>query len=160
MWPEHSSFLAESEPSSKDVVLIISIEDYLYVSDYRGANANAKAWKLWFEQAKGVPEDRLFFLKNEKATRKNIRKSWKAITKKLGKKGRLWVVYLGYGSSHKDRAFLIPSDTKLKKNSPRKNGWYWKELQKYLKKNEEVHAVAFLDACFANNGITASLILS
>ena len=152
MWPEHDSFLAEGQSQSEDIVLIVSINDYLYVSDFPGAKQNAKAWKLWFTQAKGIPEERIFFLENEQATQKNIKNTWKTITKKLGKKGRLWIVYLGYGSSHKEEAFLIPSDTSLKKNAPRKNGWYWKNLHKYLDKNEEVHAIAFLDACF--NGKT------
>ncbi|MEC7984722.1 MAG: formylglycine-generating enzyme family protein [Myxococcota bacterium] len=148
MWPKHDVFVAESQPSSEDVVFIISINDYLYVSDFPGAKPNAKAWKKWFEQSKGIPEDRLFFLENENATRKNIDKTWKKITKTIGKKGRIWFVYLGYGSSHKEQAFIIPSDTSLKKNAARKSGWYWNNIQRYLEKNEEVEVIAFLDACF------------
>ena len=149
MWPAHESFQTSEKLGQDDVALIISIEDYLYVSDYRGAKENGQDWKRWFLEGRGLSPERVFFLEDAQATQKNMVQTWKKVTKALGKKGRLWFVFLGYGSSFKNQAYLITADTTLKKNHVRKNGWAWKNMQELLKKQKEVEVVAILDACFS-----------
>lgn len=149
MWPTHKDFVSSEQLGTQDVVVIVSIEDYLYVRDYRGAKENGQDWKRWFLESRGVQAERLFFLEDVEATKKNLDKTWKTATKMLGKQGRLWFVFLGYGSSFKEKPFLITADTTLKKNHVRKNGWAWSNIHTLLKKNEDIEAVAIMDACFS-----------
>ena len=116
MWPEHRTFTSSEQVGTEDVAIVVSIEDYLYVRDYRGARENGQDWKRWLEESRGIPSERLFFIEDAQATKKNIEQTWKKATKILGKKGRLWFVFLGYGSSFKGKPFLITADTTLKKN--------------------------------------------
>jgi formylglycine-generating enzyme required for sulfatase activity len=149
MWPAHGSFQVPEQLGSEDVALIISIEDYLYVRDFRGAKENGQDWKRWFLESHGVSPERLFYLEDGEATKKNIEKTWKKVTKSLGKKGRLWFVFLGYGSSFKEEALLITADTPLKKNAVRKNAWAWKNVHSLLKKQKDVEVIAIMDSCFS-----------
>ena len=149
MWPEHRTFTSSEQVGTEDVAIVVSIEDYLYVRDYRGARENGQDWKRWLEESRGIPSERLFFIEDAQATKKNIEQTWKKATKILGKKGRLWFVFLGYGSSCKGKPFLITADTTLKKNHVQKNGWDWKNIHNLLKKNEDIEAIAIMDACFS-----------
>ena len=52
MWPKHKDFASSEQIGSEDVAIVISIEDYLYVRDYRGAKENGQDWKRWLEESR------------------------------------------------------------------------------------------------------------
>ena len=82
-----------------------------------------------------------------------MHKQPRRILSKRGSKRRKFSVkvvcglFFANGSSSKEKPFLITADTTSKKSC--KNGWDWQNIHKLLKKNEDIEAIAIMDACFS-----------
>ena len=61
--------------TSKDVALIVSIEDYAHLPDIPNAQYNGLDWYRYFNQTRKIPADKILWLDDTTATSTEIRKS-------------------------------------------------------------------------------------
>ena len=132
LWPDYKPLVAPTELGEYDSALVISIEDYLYLPDYRGAEVSADTWKKWLAESRGIPMERIQHLSETEATKENIEKALKSMGKVTPKRGTFWIIYIGHGGAYKGQALLIPSDMEPTKKGIKKGQFAWEELQKWL----------------------------
>lgn len=112
-WPDISNPIEQPSAQSADYVLVISIEDYELLSPVRNASVTAEAWTNYFAQTQGVPAEQITWLSNADATKGQISAQLKRLSKKVGKQGKLWVVFIGHGITMYDdgTGAILPYET-------------------------------------------------
>ena len=109
-WPSIEQSTYQSTLGENDRVVLISLEEYKNLEDVRNASKNAAEWHTYFTQTLGVPNSHVVLLENANASRSKILASLEKSAKKLSKKGKLWVVYIGHGITTFDteQAAILP----------------------------------------------------
>jgi len=127
----------------------VGIEDYTYLPDVVGAAANAKDWKRWLEETRGV--DAVKLLTDAEATRNTIMAAVEAASQLVGDEGTLWFVFIGHGapSAGKDDGVLVGVTAQQRVLDFYPNTIANTELTETLERGKQAHTVVVLDACFA-----------
>ncbi len=147
-WPELYTPTASTAPQPGDVAVVVGIEDYDHLLDVPGAEAAARAWHRWFDQALGVPGDQLELLLGAEATAEAMASAVTEAALEVGAGARVWFVYIGQASPSCDGrdALLFASNA-----GPEAAGFYhgaftWSSLEGLLDMGSHGSAVVLIDA--------------
>ncbi len=141
---------------SKDVALLIAIEDYAEAQDIPGALKNAQDWDAWLRKARGVR--RVKRLINNDATREEILAAAEGLARQAQPGGRVWVIFIGHGapSQDGDDGILVGWDAQQTARSLQANSVTRSELIAALD-GPQAETVLVLDACFSGKTSTGDL---
>lgn len=150
-WPSLSDNLATHPTNPLDAALLIGVEDYAFVPDIAGAEANLNDWYAWLRKEQGIPLDKVLLLKNGDATREGILDALAAARAKAPPGGTLWVVFVGHGAPSKDGSdgLLLGADVQQTSKSLEARGVKQQELLRALQGGPQARTVLVLDACFS-----------
>ena len=149
-WPEISKPLPPSYDGRGDSAIIISIADYDKIPDIPNANKNSKDWYTWLTKTKGLSPSRVHLIENEFATKENIISTTKKVSKTAVAGGKVWYVFIGYGtisSNGRDR-ILIGSDSRPNIQSIYERGISQREIVTILETGRQTKTIAIIDANF------------
>lgn len=135
--------------ASRDVAVIIAIEDYAFLPDVPGAIENANAWETYLRQAKGFGE--VFVLTDKQAPIEEIRRFTAQAVAAAPEGGALWFVFIGHGAALKDGTdgALIGMDAQQTIESIGSRSIPRKELLATLERGKQAQTVVVLDTCFS-----------
>lgn len=138
--------------SSKDVAVIIAIEDYAFLPDVPGAVDNANAWENYLRKSKGFGE--VFVLTDKQAPIEEIKRFTDQAVAAAPAGGQLWFVFIGHGAALKDGSdgALIGMDAQQTIESIGSRSLPRKELLASLNKGKQAQTVVVLDTCFSGRG--------
>jgi len=151
-WPALSEPPTPEAGGSADAALLIGIEDYVFLPDIPGAEANIRDWYSWLKKTRGVPTVKV--LAGADATRERIIAEAKRATGRVEEGGTLWVVFVGHGAPSKDGkdGILVGSDANLSPDSLYDRSVLRSDLVEILDTNGAEHqTVVLLDACFSGH---------
>jgi hypothetical protein len=150
-WPNLSRPAPKVGGGEKDVVVIVGIEDYAHVANIPGAEQNAADWYRYMVKTRAVPSDRVTLLVDEDATREEMRIAAEEAARLVGKRGKLWFIFIGHGApaASGDDGLLIGFDAQQKARSLTSRSLKRSELIEVLEgsRAKQIHVV--LDACFS-----------
>ena len=160
-WPSLEAPPYQDQIAPKDRVLIISLEDYAYLSDIRNASQNALEWKNYFLETLGVPSKNIILLENENATRNKIKQAVSKSSKKLSRQGRLWIIYIGHGATSfkGDSGLILPYHTESTAKSVYENGLSLETIQE-LNDPANSRTIAIFDCSFNGKDRSGAPIVS
>ena len=96
-WPE-LEISGSGTLNPNDVALIVSIEDYAYVPNVRGAGQNAADWQKYFSDKQGIPPANIQWLQNGEATKEKLQSAVLSSVERTKSGGQLWFVFIGHGA--------------------------------------------------------------
>lgn len=134
---------------SKDVAVIVAIEDYAFLPPVRGAVANGNDWETFFRRGLGVST--VHVVSNRAATNDEMRRFAAMAAKDVGKGGTVWFVFIGHGAPDAERAdgILVGMDAQQTTTSLVTRGLLQQELLEILGKGKQKQTVLVVDACFS-----------
>ncbi|MBI5623778.1 MAG: SEL1-like repeat protein [Elusimicrobia bacterium] len=150
-WPDLSRPAQRVGGGEADAAVLVGIEDYAFVPDVAGAEANAKAWFDYLTETRGVPPQNVRLLTGMDATAGEIMDAVLSAGAKAGRKGTLWFVFVGHGAPAKDGqdGLLVAVDAQQKAKSLERYSVRRSELLKALGKSQVGAIRVILDACFS-----------
>lgn len=151
-WPDVGAALEGGDADGQgDAALLIGIEDYAFVPDIEGAEANLNDWYTFLRKSRGVPQASIITLRNQQATREEILDAAQVVAKKARAGGTLWLVFIGHGAPAPDgsEGLLIGVDVQQQARSLAARGVGQHELLALFEKGKQKKVVAVLDACFS-----------
>lgn len=156
-WPEFTEWPA-AQASSKDVAVIIAIEDYAFLPDVPGAVANASAWESYFRNSRGMSE--VYVLTNQQASAEEIKRFAAQAVQNADAEGSLWFIFIGHGAALKDGSdgALIGMDAQQTVVSIGARSIPRSELVSQLEKGKQAQTVVILDACFSGRDPQGNLL--
>lgn len=147
IWPDISSPIPNIvENSSNDSALIIAIEKYTHIHKVEGAVQNGNDWHQYFRVSANIPEERIGYILNESAGKTAILQKARQLSESTPKEGKIWLIYIGHGATHKNEAIFLGVDTRATVNSFDEQLTQL-ELINILKEEHDV--IAFIDTCFS-----------
>lgn len=150
-WPDLSRPAAPVGGGEHDYAVVVGIQDYAHVAKIPGAQRNAVDWYRYLVKTIGVPSDRVALLLDEDATREEIQLAVEDASRRIGRKGRLWFVFIGHGapSTGGDDGLLVGFDAQQKARSLAARSLRRSDLIEALEESraDQIHVV--LDACFS-----------
>ena len=158
LWPE-LTLPKESTPSPKDVAIIVSIEDYAFVSDIPGANRNGQDWYRYFTETRQIPPDQIRWLKDTHGSKERIYTSALEITDMTSEEGSLWFVFVGHGAPSEDGAdgFLVGVDAQQDAEGLYSRSISQEKVLSLLEAGKQQDTIAIIDACFSGSSKEGSL---
>lgn len=150
VWPRIAQ-VKEIGGGARDAAIIVAAERYLFVPHVEGAARNGVAWFQYFANARGVPLERIAFLRNAQASVERIRKQAQRVASLVEPGGTLWFVFIGHGAAAKDGkdGVLVGVDAQQNADSLYARSLPRSELLALLKQTKAEQVVAVLDACFS-----------
>jgi hypothetical protein len=150
-WPDLSIPKSAFQKNTKDVALIVSIQDYAYVSDVRGASKNATDWQTYFADVQGIPTDKIIWLQDGEATKEKIEAAAMGVAKMTEEEGKLWFVFVGHGAPSKsgNDGMLVLADAQQDPQSLYSRSMSQEWLLKTLEDGKHTETIAVIDACFS-----------
>ncbi|MFA6315857.1 MAG: hypothetical protein WC943_00405 [Elusimicrobiota bacterium] len=150
-WPDLSAPARPVGGGAGDAAVIVGIEDYAFVPDVPGAEANAKAWFDYLTATRGTPPQNIRLLTGMDATRDEILDAVHAAAAKAGPSAALWFVFVGHGAPAKDGkdGLLVAVDAQQKAKSLERYSLRRGELLKALSLSKAGSIQVILDACFS-----------
>ncbi len=147
-WPNLDKPPTVAPTTTKDVAVIVAIEDYLLLPDVPGAVQNANDWEVFLRQGLKVKD--VHVLANQDATREGILKFAKIAANDVGKGGTIWWVFIGHGAPTVDGkdGILVGMDAQQTAESLQARGVRQNELLASLE-SESNNTVVLLDACYS-----------
>ncbi len=159
-WPS----LASSEKSfrttpSNDSALVISVEDYAFVSDVVGATSNARDWYRYFVENGGMSASHVFQIRDSNATREQILQALEKAARSVREGGKLWVVFIGHGAPVKvgdsdPEGAIVAVDAQQSLASISTRSVRQSEIVSTIEHAGGPRAVVVLDACFSGHDRT------
>lgn len=150
-WPDLSRPASTVGGGERDYAVIVGIGEYAHVASIPGAKRNAVDWYRHLVKTVGVPSDRVSLLLDEDATREEIELAAEEAASRVGRKGRLWFVFIGHGApaAAGDDGLLIGFDAQQKARSLSARSLRRSALLETLEgsRADAIHVV--LDACFS-----------
>jgi len=148
-WPDLSTPPAAQGGGEGDAALLIAIEDYLFLPDVYGANDNARDWRSWLRETRGVRSIKV--LADHTATREAIIDEVRRAASRVGEGGTLWLLFIGHGAPSQDGrdGVIIGADAQLTSASLYSRSVQRAELLSVLEEGSQAHSVVVLDACFS-----------
>ena len=156
-WPK-LTHVKELGGGARDGAIIIAAERYLFVPPVEGAAQNGVAWYQYLTRGRGVPLERIAFLRNAQASAERIRKQVKRIAGLVEPGGTLWFVFIGHGATTKDGkdGVLVGVDAQQNADSLYARSVSRGEVLAALKESRGAQVVAVLDACFSGRSPTGA----
>ena len=150
IWPE-IEFSEQTQKTPNDTAIIISIEDYAFVSDIAGANRNGQSWYRYFTEAKGIPTDNVRWLKDTNGSKEKIYTSALEIADKTSEEGNMWIVFIGHGAPSEDGSdgMLIGVDAQQDAQGLYGRSISQEKLLGLLEQGKQKQTIAIIDACFS-----------
>ena len=142
---------------AQDAAVLIGIDDYAFMPDVVGAEANARAWEQWLRKGRQVPGSNIRRLLGADVDRSQVQRAVDDAVRRVGKDGTLYFVFVGHGAparrqeNQEAEPFLLLGDTKKSLESFAQRGvGVESELSVWLRPAAAKGAkvVAVLDACF------------
>ena len=158
IWPEIE--LSETTTkSSNDTALIISIEDYAFVSDIPGANRNGQDWYRYFTESKGMRTDNVRWLKDTNGSKEKIYTSALEIADKASEDGNMWIIFIGHGAPSEDGSdgMLIGVDAQQDAQGLYGRSISQEKLLGLLEQGKQKETIAIIDACFSGKSTSGEL---
>lgn len=159
--PDVAAPLATEKDGVQDAAILVGIETYDFdLPSIPGAVANAEAWKRYLLAVRGVPAERLLLLTDRNATDDAIRRALDELAPKVGKKGRLWFLFIGHGAPgpRNEGGLLVGADAKAQAASLRDRSVSQEELVEKLA-TMRGQAIVVLDACFSGRTTSGEWLL-
>ena len=149
-WPE-LEISGSGTLHPNDVALIVSIEDYAYVPNVRGANKNAADWQKYFSEKQGIPPANIQWLQNGEATKEKLQSAVLTATEKTKSGGQLWFVFIGHGAPaiEGDDGVLVLADVQQDPESLYARSLSQEWVLKNLEMGKQQDTIVILDACFS-----------
>ena len=150
-WPDLSVPKIAFKKNATDVALIVSVEDYAYVTDVRGAGKNAADWQTYFTDVQGITTDNIIWLQDGEATKEKVEAAALTVSKMTQEDGRLWFVFIGHGAPSKsgDDGILVLADAQQDPQSLYSRSISQEWLLKNFEKGRHSETIAIVDACFS-----------
>lgn len=153
-WPALEEPAPAAKSGSKDVVVLVAPEDYIYLDDIAGSEQNARDWEVFFKQSLGVPSSNVFKLTGSAAAVENIEAQVEAARAKTSPEGKLWFIFIGHGTTILDdegasKGYLLGADTQQSLKSVARRGLATENLLQMLEAGKQEKTVVILDACFS-----------
>lgn len=144
---------------SKDVAVIVTIEDYAFLPPVRGAVANGNDWEAFFRRDLGVGT--VHVVANKAATDDEMRRFAALAAKDVGKGGTLWFVFIGHGAPDAQRAdgILVGMDAQQTTTSLVSRGVAQQEILEILGKGKQNQTVLIVDACFSGRDTSGNALV-
>ncbi len=148
-WPSLEAPPYQDQISPKDRAIIISIEDYAYLSDVRNASQNALEWQNYFLETIGIPSKNVILLENGEATKNKIKQALAKSSRKLSRQGRLWIIYIGHGATSfkGDSGMILPFHTEATAKSVYEKGLSLEKIRE-LSGDANKRTIAIFDCSF------------
>jgi len=148
-WPDLSATPDSTGGGEQDAAVIVSIEDYTFLSDVPGAGDNARDWRSWLKNTRGVPAVRV--LENSAATRNSILDAVGEAARRVGDGGTLWFVFIGHGAPSEDGTdgVLVDAVAQQRVLDFYPNTITRSDLMAALEEGPQAETVVVLDACFS-----------
>ena len=146
-WPGLDKPAVVDASGSKDVAIIVAVEDYLMLPDVKGAIKNANEWEIFLQRSLQVPE--VHVLVNQEATKEAMLRFARLAKDQVKDGGRIWWVFIGHGAPSKaGDGLLIGADAQQTVESLESRGLLHSELMGALA-NDKAKTIMVLDACFS-----------
>lgn len=155
IWPRIDAPGPRDSAGSQDGALIVSIEDYAdkpSMPSVTGARESGKDWHAWFTKSRGLKASRVTWLHDRQATRGSMLDELEKLSRAVGPKGNLWVVFIGHGAATKDgKEGILLGWAAQARNEKEFYGQSvaHSELEKAAKAGKPKQVVMVLDACFS-----------
>jgi len=158
-WPDLSAAPDGGGGGEQDAAVVVSIEDYTFLSDVPGAGDNARDWRSWLKITRGVPAVRV--LEDSAATRNSILDAVGDATRRVGEGGTLWFVFIGHGAPSVDGAdgVLVDAVAQQRVLDFYPNTISRTELMAALESGPQASTVVLLDACFSGRDGAGQILL-
>ena len=156
-WPDLSDAgRLDAGDGSRDVALVVGIENYVFAPDLDGATDNARDWVTWLRDARGVPTVKV--LLDTQATREEILDAATGVADRAVAGGRIWVVYIGHGAPSRvgDDGVLVGVDAQQTAASLEARSVRQGELLDALDV-DGTETVLVVDACFSGKTSSGDL---
>lgn len=156
VWPDLSRPPAGlAQDGSRDVALIVAVENYLHpsVGAVPGARANALEWQAYLK-SRGVGTVKL--LTDDEATKENIEEQAVALAEARKSKGRVWFVFIGHGAPGSGGGTLVGVDAMATSKSLEQRGITPEHIEQLFGAHEGVEFTAIIDACFSGRSGTGA----
>lgn len=150
-WPSLDRVSSFRGGGEQDAAVIVGVEDYLVVQDVPGAVRNTNAWYKDLVKGRGVPQDRVFLLRDGEGVREKILKAAQDAAAKVGPGGTLWFVFVGHGAPGMkgDEGVLVGADAQGDPESLYARSVSRSELLSSLSRGGQARTVVAVDACFS-----------
>lgn len=157
-WPDLTRPAEAVGGGDKDAALIVSIEDYVYLPQIKGASANGKAWYLWLTRTRQVRPAAVRWVRDRRARKESLVREAEKVAGLVKPGGTLWFVFIGHGapSLNQRDGVLVGVDA-----DQSADGLYDRSLPKSavlsaLRAGPQVRTVAVIDACFSGKSATGA----
>lgn len=134
---------------SKDVALVVAVEDYFRLPSVPGARETGRDWEQFFREGLGV--GRVYGLVDEEVTREALERFAKQAAEDVEAGGTLWFVFVGHGAPAGDGTdgLLLGVDAQQTAESLSARSMAQREVLELLEAGPQARTVAFVDACFS-----------
>jgi uncharacterized caspase-like protein len=156
-WPSLNEHQKSSQGApSNDAALVISVEDYAFVSDVAGATSNARDWYRYFVENRGISASHVFQVRDSSATREQILQALEKAAHSVKEGGKLWVIFIGHGAPVKvgdsdPEGAIVAVDAQQSLASISTRSVRQSEIVSTIEHAGCAHAVVVLDACFSGH---------
>ncbi len=152
-WPDLTTPMAARGGGAKDVAVIVGVEDYVFAPDIPGATTNAEAWYRHLITTRGVPAANVHLIRNDEATREEIRGAVEAASAAAEVGGNVWFVFIGHGAPSADGndGLLVGADAQQTSQSLEARSLRRSDLLALLESSAG-RPVVIIDACFSGRG--------
>ena len=149
-WPELAIEGVE-QSNAQDHAIVVSVEDYAYVPDIRGANLNASDWQNYFSKLYGIPVSNITWLQDGEATKEKVQAAVLSTVNKSTEEGKVWFVFIGHGAPAKDGkdGMLVLADVQQDPQSLYDRSLSQEWVVKSLEKGKQAQTLLIVDACFS-----------
>lgn len=153
-WPAIEAPAPAYKFSDTDAALIVTIEDYAFVSDVPGALANGRAWYRWFTETRQLRADRVKWLKDSEGTPSQILAAARQLRSRSGRGGTLWFVFVGHGAPSRDAkdGVLVGVSAQQSVDEFYAQSLSQRELFAALAEGPQASTVLVVDSCFSGRG--------
>ncbi|MBI4677526.1 MAG: protein kinase [Elusimicrobia bacterium] len=150
-WPDMTRPASAVGGGGKDAAVVVGVEDYAFVVDVPGAEANAKAWYDYLTETRGVPAHDVKLLTGVDATRHEMLDAVRSAAADAGSEGTLWFVFVGHGAPSRDGkdGLLVAVDAQQKAGTIERYSVRRGELLRALAETKAGAIRVVLDACFS-----------
>ena len=155
-WPELDTQMTPMGGGENDAAVVVGIEDYAFVADIPGAARNAKDWYRYFTHVRKTRPANVKLLLNTDATDDGIRAAVADASKRVGKGGTLWFVFVGHGAPAENQKDGLVVGVDAQQNA---RGLFGRsvpqnELLKLAAAGKPSRTVFVVDACFSGRSST------
>lgn len=150
-WPSVSTELERAGGGDSDAALIIGVSEYAFLPKVPGAADNAADWFQYLVKVRGVPAERVVFLRDTDASRERMERELDSLARAARPGGTAWFIFIGHGAPAPsgDDGLLLGMDTQPNADSLGGRGVAQNRALQILQAGKQAQTVAVFDACFS-----------